>query len=67
MTRRQLMHALAESGHRIGTATLDYAIANGHIPEPPVDGSGRRVYSDEHIAGIVQYVERNKSRRKQPV
>ncbi len=66
MTRKELLRALSDLGHRINPTSIEHAIVTGKVATPPIDSSGRRIYSQEHVDGLIAYHEAVQARRKQP-
>jgi len=49
MCFRDFIRRLADEGIRVSDTQVRWAIATGKLPRPPLDGSLRYVFADEHL------------------
>ena len=63
MCFRDVVRRLFGEGIRVSDTQVRWAIATGRLPRPPLDGSLRYVFGDEHLEVARRIFRRNPCRR----
>lgn len=62
MCYRDFIRTLADQGIRVSDAQIRWAITSGKLPRPPMDGSLRYIFSEEHVEKAKQIFGTSRAR-----
>ncbi len=59
--RHELLAIVRGRGFTVAWRTLEYMLQAGKLPEPERNRLGHRRYSDEHLDGLISYLEERRA------
>jgi hypothetical protein len=67
MSLGDLVARLRDEGRIVSPSLINYAVVHRHIPDPPRDGAGNRVFAESHVEAMRLYLSRPRKAGRKPV